>query len=81
MAGPANLPSARPTRLKGHEEVTQRMPKSIVRDEVRELMGQGAQVLEVLPPEEYEAAAFVASDRAAATTGTVVNLTAGSIVN
>jgi 3-oxoacyl-[acyl-carrier protein] reductase len=28
-----------------------------------------------------EAAAFVASDRAAATTGTVVNLTAGSIVN
>jgi NAD(P)-dependent dehydrogenase (short-subunit alcohol dehydrogenase family) len=28
-----------------------------------------------------EAAAFVASDRAAATTGTVVNLTAGSIVD
>ncbi len=28
-----------------------------------------------------EAAAFVASDRAAATTGTVVNLTAGSVVN
>jgi 3-oxoacyl-[acyl-carrier protein] reductase len=28
-----------------------------------------------------EAAAFVASDRAAATTGTVINLTAGSIVN
>jgi 3-oxoacyl-[acyl-carrier protein] reductase len=28
-----------------------------------------------------EAAAFAASDRAAATTGTVVNLTAGSIVN
>lgn len=28
-----------------------------------------------------EAAAFIASDRAAATTGTVINLTAGSVVN
>jgi rhodanese-related sulfurtransferase len=30
------------------------MPKSIVRDEVRELLERGAQLVEVLPPEEYE---------------------------
>jgi rhodanese-related sulfurtransferase len=30
------------------------MPKGIDRDRVRELMGEGAQLVEVLPSEEYE---------------------------
>jgi rhodanese-related sulfurtransferase len=30
------------------------MPQRIDRDGVRELMSRGAQVVEVLPPEEYE---------------------------
>jgi rhodanese-related sulfurtransferase len=31
------------------------MPKSAYREDVRRLIDEGAQVVEVLPPEEYEA--------------------------
>lgn len=30
------------------------MPKDIDRNELRNLLGEGAQLVEVLPPEEYE---------------------------
>jgi hypothetical protein len=52
---PARLSPARVgERRRDHEEIERRMPRRIVRDQLRKLLTRGAQLVEVLPPEEYE---------------------------